>query len=139
MKKLQIEIDGKQVDLVFSFKVIRLLGEAWGCNGPVAVMQKFGAACSGLVDVIGDVNEVEAKAAAGQTFEVPFDTVMLFADIIRFSAKAADESCALDPDLCAEYIFANSAKMGEIVKLFVESVPKVTPQPEKKQKPVTAK
>jgi len=120
MRELKITIGGNEVVLLFNYGFIRLLGDAWGCDGPVGVMTKFITAAGELVDAIANLDST--KEGAVQSFELPFDTIDMFADLIRISAKA--NGVALDSSLCADYVFENQPVMSDVIKLFMDAMPK---------------
>ncbi|MCO6149056.1 hypothetical protein [Flavobacterium sp. NRK1] len=120
MNTRTITIEGREITLKFDYALLRKLGGAWGCDGPVAVMNTFSTAADTLVTALSALDASGAVEGQVYDFEIPFSVIGVFSDIIRLSAVGSD---APDGDACSEFIFKNPSETTEIIRLFLKSVP----------------
>jgi len=131
MKTILIKINGTTVTLKFGYGFLRLLSQHWGLTGPAAVLEKFLNAARPLLEIyqsVVDDAEFDAKVASGKSVDLPFESIDNFVDVLIIAAKnQASDLAALDSDSVAEYLFSNPETMGEMTRLFLESMPQVKP------------
>lgn len=138
MKTHTITINGTAIELKFGFGFLRLLGDKWGCAGPVAVMAHFGGAIQGLADALASVNITDAATAeeavkklpADTNIDIPFAAVDALTDVVT-TAVQAQKSIVPDADDVAQWMLENPEEMTAIVTLFMQSLPVQRPAEKK--------
>ncbi len=124
---MKIIIKEQEIILRFNLGFLRALGNAWGCNGPAATIEKFYDALKPILELAEGVDPEKLKdqpldAPAG---DIPFDTIDALIDVVKVAAKYHDASVELDYDDVGALIFSDPQLMLSIVSGFIASIPKV--------------
>ncbi|QQU04032.1 hypothetical protein [Myroides odoratus] len=112
MKVLKVVINGVEVELKFSYGLLRRLSEKWGIDS-----------ISNFFEKIGSVGQVE---------DISFSQLNVFGDIIEAAAKNAGEE-TIDSDTAVEFLMGNPEVMADIMQAFMDSIPKVSEKKNKDQ------
>lgn len=139
MKTHQITINDTTITLKFGFGFLRLLGQKWNCEGPIAIINKFAMAVQSLTAMLAqngitDVASVEALAQtlpADAKIDISFETIEVLADVVVAAAEAQKDTLVPDPDDVAEWLFEHPAEMSPIIELFMASMPQQRDEPKK--------
>jgi hypothetical protein len=141
MKKThQIKINGTEITLKFGFGLLRLLGEKWGCTGPVDTINHFGKAVGALVGQLADLNITDVATAeavmqslpATANLDIPFEILNVLTDVVVAAAQAQKGTVVPESDDVTEWMLENPQEMTEIITLFMQSMPQQRPEEEKK-------
>jgi hypothetical protein len=127
---MNITVNNQSITLKFGYGFLRVLGDMWQCKGPVAVFEKFSIGASALVAQLDglDVGDIAEADLSGKTFDIPFEAVGVFTDIVQAAAQHGGNNAVLDEDETAQFLFENTAVMGNILQLFMDSMPKMKPE-----------
>jgi len=135
---MQIKINNIEIELKFGLGFLRVLSDRWNCPGPIAVYRKFEVAAASLISQLDGV-DIENIAGANVNFEITWDTLDVFTDIIRVAAEYGGHKLECTDDELTEFIFSNTEIMAEIVAAFLASMPRPKEEAEVAGKPTAAK
>lgn len=123
---MKITINGVEITLKFDFGMIFILGEMWGCEGPFAVNKKFIDAAAPFLELwqkYAQNPDIEKLSVEGVSFEIPFSSIKVFTDVVSAAAKNQKKAVTLDEAETANFLFTNLEVLGQIVALFLGTLP----------------
>ena len=113
---MKIVIKEKEIELKFSYKVLKLLAQKWSCKGIQDVFNK--------IAIIGTVGANE------------FDMVEVLTDIINVGAVNAGVDVEVTEDEIFEQILSDPNMVTPVISAFMESIPQPSQQSAPKKKAV---